>query len=202
MFCDITGLDAFERRLCISLNRHHHLILWIVFILLPILIYIITNSWETACITFFSELLLYSVFTLLWLGLTMKRQEDSSIWIINKMSDEQLEEFTIPLVAKLVFTITKPTEDNPDTNFFLSSSTGRKAIVKLKSHKREVGIRLVQRTFEQMNSQEAAECWVITNKSFTSGAEKFTEANNIRLYDRQQFIKWILTAEKGGKCLN
>lgn len=50
-----------------------------------------------------------------------------------------------------------------------------------------------------MDIFDAAECWVITNERFTHQAIEIAEANNMRLYDRQQFIKWILKAKKGEK---
>ncbi|WP_139293332.1 restriction endonuclease, partial [Mycobacterium tuberculosis] len=103
-------------------------------------------------------------------------QADSEIWLISKLSDEQLEDFSISLLSKLGYIVTKPIDENPDISFLLASPSGYQVIVKVKSHKREVGIRLVQKTLRQMDIFDAAECWVITNERFTRQAIEFAEA--------------------------
>ncbi|WP_436374714.1 restriction endonuclease [Cytobacillus sp. BC1816] len=181
------------------MNDRHHLILWIMIILVPIIVFMNTNNWENAFLTFLGGVIFYLVYGLFWFRRDQKRQVDSEIWVISKLADEQLEDFTVSLLSKLGYIVKKPIDENPDISFLLASPTGNQAIVKIKSHKREVGIRLVQKTLRQMDNYDAAECWVITNERFTSQAIEFAEANNMRLYDREQFIKWILKAKKGEK---
>jgi restriction system protein len=181
------------------LNERHHLILWFMIILVPIIVFMNTNNWENAFLTFLGEVIFYLVYGLFWFRRDQKSQADSEIWLISKLSDEQLEDFSISLLSKLGYIVTKPIDENPDISFLLASPSGYQVIVKVKSHKREVGIRLVQKTLRQMDIFDAAECWVITNERFTRQAIEFAEANNMRLYDRQQFIKWILKAKKGEK---
>ncbi|WP_236694100.1 restriction endonuclease [Sporosarcina globispora] len=183
------------------MNDRLHLLLWIVIILVPIFVFINTNNWENAFLTFLGGVIFYLVYGLFWFRRDQTRQEDSEIWAISKLADEQLEEFTISLLSKVGYTVTKPNDENPDISFLLTSPTGNQVIVKVKSHKREVGIRLVQKTLKQMDFHNAAECWVITNERFTLQAIEFAEANNMRLYDREQFIKWILKAKKGKKIV-
>lgn len=181
------------------MNERHHLILWFMIILVPIIVFMNTNNWENAFLTFLGEVIFYLVYGLFWFRRDQKSQADSEIWLISKLSDEQLEDFSISLLSKLGYIVTKPIDENPDISFLLASPSGYQVIVKVKSHKREVGIRLVQKTLRQMDIFDAAECWVITNERFTRQAIEFAEANNMRLYDRQQFIKWILKAKKGEK---
>ncbi|URM32611.1 restriction endonuclease [Cytobacillus firmus] len=179
------------------MRDRHHLILWIIIILVPIIVFIKTNNWENAIMAFLGGVIFYLLYGLSWFRRNQKRQVDSEIWKISKLSDEQLEDFTIPLLTKLGYTITKPNDDNPDISFLLTLPTGNQAIVKVKSHKREIGIRLVQKTLKQMDIYEAGECWVITNERFTRQAIEYAKANNTRLCDREQFIDWILKAKKG-----
>ncbi|WP_264740559.1 restriction endonuclease [Cytobacillus firmus] len=181
------------------MNDRHHLILWIMIILVPIIVFINTNHLEKAFLTFLGGVIFYLIYGLFWFRRDQKRQADSEIWVISKLSDKQLEDFTSSLLSKLGYTVTKPNDENPDISFLLTSPAGHHAIVKVKSHKREAGIRLVQKTLKQMDFYHAAECWVITNERFTRQAIKFAEANNMRLYDREQFIKWILKTKKGEK---
>ncbi|KAF0823001.1 restriction endonuclease [Cytobacillus firmus] len=108
---------------------------------------------------------------------------------MEKLQCKALEDFTIPLLTQLGYTITRPNDENSDISFLLISPTGSQAIVKVKSHKREIGIRLVQITLKQMDTYDASKCWVITNERF----------KQIRLYDREQFIDWILKAQKEEK---
>ncbi|MBX9976050.1 restriction endonuclease [Cytobacillus firmus] len=167
--------------------------------LVPIIVFINTNNLEKAFLTFLGGVIFYLVYGLFWFRRDQKRQTDSEIWVISKLSDKQLEDFTSSLLSKLGYTVTKPNDENPDISFLLTSPTGYQAIVKVKSHTREAGIRLVQKTLKQMDFYNAAECWVITNERFTRQAIEFAEANNMRLYDREQFIKWILKAKKEEK---
>ncbi|SFC65118.1 Restriction endonuclease [Bacillus sp. OV322] len=169
-----------------------HLLLWIALILVPIFVFIKTSNWETVFLTFIVELFIYCVYGLFWLRSMLKKQNDSEIWIINKLTDEELENFTAPLLTKLGYTVTKPNEDNQNISFLLTTPTGNKAIVKVKSHNRGVGIRLVQRIYKQMDFYDAAECWVITNHQYSPKAMEFAEANNMRLIGREEFIQWIL----------
>ncbi|MCS0670201.1 restriction endonuclease [Cytobacillus firmus] len=185
--------------MCYRLNDRHHLTLWFMIILVPIIVFMNTNNWENAFLTFLGGVIFYLVYGLFWFRRDQKRQVDSEIWLISKLSDEQLEDFAISLLSKLGYIVTKPIDENPDISFLLASPSGYQVIVKVKSHKREVGIRLVQKTLRQMDIFDAAECWVITNERFTRQAIEFAEANNMRLYDREQFIKWILKEKKGGK---
>ncbi|MDM5227389.1 restriction endonuclease [Cytobacillus sp. NJ13] len=181
------------------MNDRHHQILWIMIMLVPIIVFINTNNLEKAFLTFLGGVIFYLVYGLFWFRRDQKRQADSEIWEISKLSDKQLEAFTSSLLSKLGYTVTKSNDENPDISFLLTSPTGYQAIVKVKSHKREAGIRHVQKTLKQMDFYNAAECWVITNERFTRQAIEFAEANNMRLYDREQFIKWILKAKKEEK---
>ncbi|USK50503.1 restriction endonuclease [Bacillus sp. CMF12] len=181
------------------MNDRQHLILWIVIILVPIIVFINTNHLENTFLTFLGGVIFYLVYGLFWFRRDQKRQVDSEIWVIRKLSDEQLEDFTISLLSKLGYTVTKPIDKNPDISFLLTSPTGNQVIVKVKSHKREVGIRLIQKTLRQMDIYDDAECWVITNERFAHQAIEFAKANHIRLYDREQFIKWILKAKNEEK---
>ncbi|WP_328210892.1 restriction endonuclease [Cytobacillus firmus] len=94
-----------------------------------------------------------------------------------KLQCKALEDFTIPLLTQLGYTITRPNDENSDISFLLISPTGSQAIVKVKSHKREIGIRLVQITLKQMDTYDASKCWVITNERFTTQAIEFAKAN-------------------------
>jgi restriction system protein len=168
-------------------------------ILMPIIVFLKTHNWENAITALLGGVIFYGIYGLFSLHRDLKRQEDSDISMISKLSDEQLEDFTLPLLTKLGYPITKPSDENPDISFLLTLPTGSQAIVKVKSHKREIGIRLVQKTLKQMDTYEASECWVITNERFTTQAIEFAKANKIRLFDREQFIDWILKAKKEEK---
>jgi restriction system protein len=183
--------------MCTAMDNRVHVFVWITMIAVPFFIFIKTGNGETAVIIFISEVGLYCTYALFWLRRMTKRQEDSEVWMIDKMTDEELKEFTIPLLAKLGYTISMPEREHPDISFLLGTPAGKKAIVKVKSHKRGVGIRLVQRTFKQMDAYDADECWVITNYGYTPQASVFARKHPIRLYEREQFIDWILAVRKG-----
>lgn len=101
------------------------------------------------CISdFLGEVIFYLVYGLFWFRLDQNSQADSEIWLISKLSDEQLEDFAISLLSKLGYIVTKLIDENPDISFLLASPSGYQVIVKVKSHKREVGIRLVQKNFK------------------------------------------------------
>ncbi|WP_248138090.1 restriction endonuclease [Bacillus infantis] len=127
-------------------------------IAVPFFSFIQTGNGETAVFIFISEVILYFIYALFWLRRMTKRQEDSEVWVIDKMTDEELKEFIIPLLAKLGYTISRLEREHPDISFLLETPAGKKAIVKVKSHKRGVGIRLVQRTFKKMGAYDADEC--------------------------------------------
>lgn len=172
------------------------LLLWATFILIPIVLFTYTNNWKITAITFFSELILFYICTLFYLRWTLKRQDNAEIWVINKMTDKELEDFITNILTHLGCTVIKLDREHPDISFLLTTPMDSKAIVKIKSHKRVVGIRLVERTFKQLDIHQADECWVITNNSYTSQAREFAKKKKIRLHDRDQLIKWILKVKK------
>lgn len=178
------------------MNNRLHLSLWIAFILVPLLVFMNTKNFETAFLTFTVELFLYGIYGLFYLRWILKRQDDSEIWIIDNMTDEQLEGFTSNLLIKLGYSVTKPVEANSAISFLLTSSTCKIVIAKVKSHKKQIGIRLVEKVFKQMSDYDASECWVLTNRGYTPQAREFAKTNTIFLYDREKFIKWILKAKK------
>jgi restriction system protein len=179
------------------MNNRVHVFVWITMIIVPFFSFIKTGNGETAVFIFISEVILYFTYALFWLRRMTKRQEDSEVWVIDKMTDEELKEFTIPLLAKFGYTISMPEREHPDISFLLETPAGKKAIVKVKSHKRGVGVRLVQRIFKQLDAYDADECWVITNFRYTPQASEFSRKQPIRLYEREQFMDWILAVGKG-----
>ncbi|WP_409291379.1 restriction endonuclease [Peribacillus sp. SCS-37] len=182
------------------MDNRLHLLFWLAMVLVPSYIAAVTKSFEPPFLTFMSGLLLYSIYGLIFLHRMMKRQEKSEIWVIHNMTDAELEDFTAALLGRLGYTILVPQEGYELLSFTAVDPSGRKAAVKVKSHKRSVGIRLVQKTLRQLPLYEASDCWVITNNGFTPQAQDFAKANNIHLYDREQYITWILKAKKDEKA--
>ncbi|WP_409296853.1 restriction endonuclease [Peribacillus sp. SCS-26] len=178
------------------MDNRLHLLFWLAMVLVPSYIAAVTKSFEPPFLTFMTGLFLYSIYGLIFLHRMMKKQEKSEIWVIHNMTDAQLEDFTAALLERLGYAILKPQEGNEFISFTAAAPSGRKAAVKVKSHKRSMGIRLVQKTLRQLSLYDASDCWVITNNSFTPQARDFAKANNIHLHDREQFITWILKAKK------
>jgi restriction system protein len=125
----------------------------------------------------------------------ISRQDHYEIWKTDKMSDGELEQFVIELLVKQGCHADTSAE-HEGISFSLKTPAGKTAAVKVKTHKRSVGIRLVQKAFKASHTLKAEECWIISNNNFTSQAKEFARENNIRLYGRDQLISWILTVNK------
>ncbi|WP_257985806.1 restriction endonuclease [Bacillus sp. M6-12] len=114
------------------------------------------------------------------------------------MTDKELENYTSSLLVQLGYKVTE-TANKHNLSFSLTSIEGKQIIVKVKSHKNSVGIRLVQKTLKEWQTIDASECWMITNGGYTKKALKFASSNNLKLYDRDQLIKWSLKAKRAKK---
>ncbi|MEM5017118.1 restriction endonuclease [Metabacillus indicus] len=155
-----------------------------------------TKDTEISFVTFLCLLIIFMIVGLFVIKRDISRQDQSEIWKTDKMSDGELEQFVTELLVKQGCQ-TDTSAEHEGISFLLKLPAGKTAAVKVKSHKRSVGIRLVQKAFKESLTLKAEECWIISNHDFTSQAKEFARENNIRLYGRDQLISWILTVNKG-----
>ncbi|MGD6794547.1 restriction endonuclease [Metabacillus indicus] len=171
--------------------------LLIILFTVPAAAWVATKDTEVSFVTFFCLLLIFMIFGLFVIKRDISKQDQSEIWKTDKMSDGELEQFVIELLVKQGCHA-DTSDEHEGISFSLKSPAGKTAAVKVKSHKRSVGIRLVQKAFKESLTLKTEECWIISNSdSFTTQAKEFASENNIRLYGRDQLISWIIKVNKG-----
>ncbi|MEK3807336.1 restriction endonuclease [Bacillus sp. FSL H8-0547] len=174
------------------------LLKWILLVQfsVPAAAWAVTKSFDAGFITFFLLLAVFMSFGLFIIKRDLTRQSQSEIWKTDKMSDGELEQFVADLLVKQGYHADNSAE-HEGISFLLSAPSGKTAAVKVKCHKRLVGIRLVQKASKESLTLKTEECWIISNNDFTLQAKEFARENNIRLYGRDQLISWILKVNKG-----
>ncbi|MGP1908644.1 restriction endonuclease [Metabacillus sp. JX24] len=172
---------------------------WILLVLfsVPAAAWAVTKSFDAGFITFFLLLAVFMSFGLFVIKRDLTRQNQSEIWKTDKMTDGELEEFVKELLVKQGYHADTSGE-HEGISFLLRTPSGKTVAVKVKSHKKSVGVRLVQKAFKEALSLKTDECWIISNNHFfTVQAEEFARENNIRLYGRPQLIPWIINVNQG-----
>lgn len=170
--------------------------LLIILFTVPAAAWIVTKNSDVFFITFILLLLVFMTLGLFVIKRDISRQDQTEIWKTDKMTDGELEQFVTELLVKQGYHADTSAQ-HEGISFILRAPSGKTAAVKVKCHKRLVGIRLVQKASKESLTLKTEECWVISNNDFTSQAKEFARENNIRLYGRDQLISWILAVNKG-----
>lgn len=124
--------------------------------------------------------------------------KNSGINEIDKMDGERFERYLNSLYKSLGYQseLTKRTGDF-GADLILTKDRKR-IVVQAKRYSNNVGIKAVQEANSARSLYHAVESWVVTNSYFTKAAITLAESNSVKLINRDQLIKLILSVKKTG----
>lgn len=131
-------------------------------------------------------------------GLKLKSLlKQSNIKDIDRMTGLDFEYYLSVLFKELGY---KAVVTNGSHDFgadLILKKNNHKIVVQAKryGYKKNVSIGAVQEVFASQRYHNADECWVITNSFFTKSAMKLAKPCNVKLKDRYDLSKWILSIQ-------
>lgn len=168
-------------------------LIWGVIGIVSLFVFSKTMDIKLGLYTFFGLIFFYIGFSIIRLFLHRRKISRSGILDIDKMSGIQFEHYLSHLLSKKGYK-TKVTQSTGDfgADLILKGQDGRTIVVQAKRYSKNVGIKAVQEIVASTLHYNATEAWVITNSYYTEAAKKLANSNNVRLYNRDHLINWIL----------
>lgn len=121
-----------------------------------------------------------------------KRLLDSGIYIVDKMSGDQFEEFLLAHFEALGYSgyVTRGSQDyGADV---VIKKNGVITVVQAKRWMQKVSVDAVQQITAAVNHYKAHKALVITNNYFTGNAFKLANSNRVELWDRNKLIEKLI----------
>lgn len=172
-------------------NKYVDLILPLSF-LVSIFIYSKTLNLSLAlwvfvgCIFCFVSIILYRSY------LNQKKLMDSGIYVVDKMSGDQFEEYILAHFKVLGYSgyVTRGSQDyGADV---VIEKDGIITVIQAKRWKQKVSIDAVQQIVAAVKHYKAHKALVITNNFFTSNAIELAKSNQVELWDRNKLIDILI----------
>jgi restriction system protein len=171
---------------------------YLLFLLPAFLVYYGTKSLELT----FSIMAGYwaVLFIILFIRAKKKREKlrASGIDDIDKMDGIQFERYLKELYSSLGYhaIVTKASGDFGAD--LILTQNGKKIAVQAKRYSKNVGVKAIQEIKAAQSHYKAGESWVVTNSYFTKAAIELARSNAVKLINRDQLIKEILSIKKAG----
>lgn len=159
------------------------------------LFYTLTDSLGT---TFVIMFFISAIAVGFFINQAFKRKRDlrsSGIKEIDEMDGIRFEYFLKELYISLGYKVkvTKSTGDFGADLVLIKE--GQKVVVQAKRYSKNVGVKAVQEVKTSQMHYKASESWVVTNSYFTRQAMELAKSNSVKLIDRDQLIKTIVTMQ-------
>lgn len=125
------------------------------------------------------------------------RYKKSNIRDIDRMSGADFELYLSVLFSELGYkTIVTPNSHDFGADLIIKKGK-HKIVVQAKryGYKNNVSIGAIQEVFAAQHYHNADESWVITNSFFTKSAIKLAKPCKVKLKDRNELVKWILSIQ-------
>jgi len=124
------------------------------------------------------------------------RLSKSGIYDIDKMTGEQFEEMLEIIFTNLGYKAKRTSPDRTKSDYgvdLIIERDGIKTAVQAKRWKEKVGEDAVREVYSGMNTYNCTEAMVVTNSNFTKMALKLAKSDNVKLWNRKDLIKILLT---------
>ncbi|WP_113590046.1 restriction endonuclease [Staphylococcus aureus] len=125
------------------------------------------------------------------------RYKKANIRDIDRMSGSDFELYLSILFSELGYkTVVTPNSHDFGADLILNKNN-HKIVVQAKryGYKKNVSISAIQEVFTAQRYHNANECWVVTNSFFTKSAIKLAKPCEVKLKDRNELAKWILSIQ-------
>lgn len=134
-----------------------------------------------------------------WIYLLLRAREKlarSGIHTIDQMNGEEFERYLAALLMKLGFSKVRATRYVGDFGAdVVMEKDGVRHVVQAKRYTSNVGVKAVQEIVAAKAHYGAEQAWVITNAGFTPAAVSLARSNDVRLIDRDELVKLILSVQ-------
>lgn len=153
----------------------------------------LTNSLLTGVIAVFGVLIIFGCINIARIIALKERLRKLNIHEIDRMEGFRFEKYVALLLEHQNYKTTV-TRSRGDYGADLIAKKDKEVIViQVKRYKNKVGIESVQQVIGSLGYYKGNAAWVVTNSYFTDAAIQLAKANNVKLIDRNQLIKWILS---------
>ncbi|MDK4011954.1 restriction endonuclease [Staphylococcus aureus] len=125
------------------------------------------------------------------------RYKKANIRDIDRMSGSDFELYLSVLFSELGYkTVVTPNSHDFGADLIMKKNN-HKIVVQAKryGYKKNVSIGAIQEVFTAQRYHNADECWVVTNSFFTKSAIKLAKPCKVKLKDRNELTKWILSIQ-------
>lgn len=134
-----------------------------------------------------------------WVYFAIRAQQKlvrSGIDAIDRMDGREFEEYLVVLFRKLGFSKVRATRYTGDFGAdVVMEKTGERHVIQAKCYSNNVGVKAVQEVVAAKAHYSAGQAWVVTNARFTPAARSLAGSNDVRLIDRDELIKLILSIQ-------
>lgn len=143
---------------------------------------------------FLYVLLLIIGVVIIYLAYHYYRLSKSQIFDIDKMTGKEFEDRLAILFRHLGYSVRVVGNQTGDYGVDLViEKDGIKTAVQAKCYKRSlVGEDAIREVYTGKNYYQCNEALVVTNNSYSNMARNLAHANNVKLWDRNDLVKWLL----------
>lgn len=131
-----------------------------------------------------------------------RRLKRSNIDQIDKMDGIKFEKYLRVLFKSIGYSVKLTNASGDYGADLIVKDKGKVIVIQAKRYSKNVGIDAVQQVVASIPHYNANEAWVVTNQDYTPAAHNLANSNGVRLINRQELIKIILSVEKESKSIS
>jgi restriction system protein len=131
-----------------------------------------------------------------------RRLKRSNIDQIDKMDGIKFEKYLKVLFKSMGYSVKLTSASGDYGADLILKDSGKIIVIQAKRYSKNVGIDAVQQVAASIPHYSAEEAWVVTNQDYTKAAYNLANSNGVRLINREELIKLILSVEKDQKSMN
>lgn len=162
-------------------------------VLIALATYLVTSSWRITIIVTSFTIILLLVFTVYKVMKNKDLLRKSGIAEIDKMDGIKFEHYLKELFSIQGYKVEVTRSIGDFGADLIMKKENGKVVVQAKRYNKSVGVKAIQEVKASQNYYNANESWVVTNNYFTQPAVKLAKSNNVRLVDRDELIKMIVS---------
>lgn len=125
----------------------------------------------------------------------MRRLSQSGINDIDKMDGKTFEKYLEVLFKKLGYRVERTRYVGDYGADLVVWKNGIKTVIQAKRYKNKVGVKAIQEAVAAKGYYQCDEAMVVTNSFYTKQAEKLAQANEVKLWNRDDLVRELLSVK-------
>lgn len=125
----------------------------------------------------------------------MRRLSQSGINDIDKMDGKTFEKYLEVLFKKLGYRVERTRYVGDCGADLVVWKNGIKTVIQAKRYKNKVGVKAIQEAVAAKGYYQCDEAMVVTNSFYTKQAEKLAQANEVKLWNRDDLVRELLSVK-------